>query len=133
MSKIDFLNKSIAEADEIYLNSVLKILGQIVPDIDMESREKIAKNICWEKHDTDPDEIILMYDGRAFENPALADILTERIQRIRKKNKEIEPEIDKRYWCETCGSHSHATNPDTGYCFHCDTDNWEPENWRGVV
>ena len=59
--------------------------------------------------------------------------ITQRIQKTRKENKDLEPDIDKRYWCETCGSHSHETNPDTGYCFNCNTDNWEPENYRDVM
>ena len=31
-----------------------------------------------------------------------------------------------------CGSHSHQEHPRTGYCFHCNTDNWEPENFRNI-
>lgn len=134
MNRLDRLTELVANADEAYKQSVIGILNEIVPDLDMESKQEAAKKICWDKHGGDsPDEIILMYDGRAFDNPALVDILTERIQKTRKDNKELEPDIDKHYWCETCGSHSHETNPDTGYCFHCNTDNWEPENYRDAI
>jgi hypothetical protein len=134
MNKIDRLNESIAKADEKYKQSVIEVLDDIFPGLDMETREEISKKICWGKHGfMDCDEIILMHDVRAFDNPAMADILTERIQKTREENKNLEPNIDKRYWCETCGSHSHEANPITGYCFHCNTDNWEPEDWRQVV
>lgn len=36
------------------------------------------------------------------------------------------PDIDLRYWCGTCGSVSGECCPDTGFCFHCGADNWEP-------
>lgn len=134
MYRIDRLTQLVAEADEAYKKSVIGILDEIVPGLDMEFKQEIAKRICWDKHGYgSPDEIILMYDGRAFANPALVDILTERIQNTRKENKELEPDIDKRYWCETCGSHSHETNSNTGYCFNCNTDNWELENYRDVI
>ena len=134
MDKIDRLTRLVADADEAYKQYVLNILHEIVPDLDMESKLEIARKICWDKHGSDTiDEIILMHDGRAFDNPALVDLLTERIQKTRKENKELDPDIDKRYWCETCGSHSHETNPNTGYCFHCNTDNWEPENYRDIM
>ena len=134
MNIINRLTQLIADADEAYKQSIIAILNEIVPDLDVESKQEIAKKICWDKHGSgSPDEIILMYDGRAFDNPASVVILTERIQKTRKDNKDLEPDIDKRYWCETCGSHSHETNPDTGYCFNCNTDNWEPENYRDVM
>lgn len=46
MNKNNFLNKSLAEANEAYLNSVFKILDQVIPRIDSEFREKVAKGIC---------------------------------------------------------------------------------------
>ncbi|RKU69599.1 hypothetical protein DWW91_11435 [Parabacteroides sp. AF17-3] len=134
MNKIDRLTKLVSDADEAYEQSVIGVLDEIAPGLDMESRQKIAEKICWNRYGySSIDEVILMHDGRAFDNPALTDILTERIQKTRKENKELEPDIDKRYWCETCGSHSHETNPNTGYCFNCNTDNWEPENYRDVI
>lgn len=36
------------------------------------------------------------------------------------------PEIDLRYWCESCGSKSGECDPVTGFCFHCGADDWEP-------
>lgn len=134
MNKIDRLTKLVSDADQAYKQSVIGILDEIVPGLDMESKQEITKKICWNRYGYNSiDEIILMHDGRAFDNLALTDILTERIQKTRKENKELEPDIDKRYWCETCGSHSHETNPKTGYCFNCNTDNWEPENYRDVM
>ena len=97
MSKIDRLIQLVSDADEAYKQSVINILNEITPGLDMESRQEIAKKICWDKHGSgSPDETILMYDGRAFDNPALVDILTERIQKTRKENKDLEPDIDKR-------------------------------------
>ena len=37
-------------------------------------------------------------------------------------------EYDKEYYCGTCGAKDGAEHPKTGYCFHCDTDNWIPKN-----
>lgn len=34
----------------------------------------------------------------------------------------------KEYYCGTCGAKDGAEHPKTGYCFHCDTDNWIPKN-----
>lgn len=47
-------------------------------------------------------------------------------------NKTI-PGIDDLYWCETCGSHSHMCHPQTGFCFHCNTNNWEPKDWNLIM
>ena len=131
MDKKEVLIKSITEANEAYRNSVIKILNEIVPGLDWDYYEDTATKICWTRHgQMSPDEIILMHDGRAFDNSALIDLLTERIRKTKIENEGLEPCIDKRYWCETCGSHSHQVHPETGYCFHCNTDNWEPENYR---
>lgn len=32
------------------------------------------------------------------------------------------------YRIGTCGAKDGAEHPKTGYCFHCDTDNWIPKN-----
>lgn len=134
MSKIRILNSLLAQADQAYKNSVTKILDEIVPGLDWEFREDIAQKICWTKHDSiSPVEIILMHDGAAYCNPDLSELLAERIQQTKNENRDIKPGIDERYWCETCGSHSHETHPITGYCFHCGTDNWEPENYRHIL
>ena len=37
---------------------------------------------------------------------------------------ENQPSIDKNYRCGTCGNESGEEHPVTGYCWHCDTDNW---------
>lgn len=131
MDKINRLNMLISDADEAYKKSVENILDEILPCIDMDFRHEVAEKIYRDKHKS-PDEIILMHDGRAFDNPALVDLLTERIQNTRKENEGLKPCIDTRYWCETCGSHSHEENPKNGYCFVCNTDNWEPENYRNI-
>lgn len=48
---------------------------------------------------------------------------------VRKEgNKGLSPEYDKEYYCGTCGAKDGAEHPKTGYCFHCDTDNWIPKN-----
>ena len=57
----------------------------------------------------------------------IKDALKYRISETKKINKDITPYIDTDYFCETCGSHSHKCDPNTGYCFICNTDNWEPE------
>lgn len=57
-------------------------------------------------------------------DPDIKQALKLRKQYAKSLNKDLKPEIDKNYWCETCGSHSHQEHPVTGYCFICDTDNW---------
>lgn len=47
---------------------------------------------------------------------------------IKERNKGLSPEYDKEYYCGTCGAKDGAEHPKTGYCFHCDTDNWIPKN-----
>ncbi len=50
MGKIDRLKKLISEADETYKQTVIRILDEIVPTIDMEARNEVAEKICWDKH-----------------------------------------------------------------------------------
>ena len=59
----------------------------------------------------------------------LVSVLKERATRL---NAGLEPSVDKRYYCATCGSRSGKCHPDTGYCFLCDTDNWTPVNYNDL-
>ncbi len=38
-----------------------------------------------------------------------------------------EPYIDPRYYCASCGSHSHKCEPENGRCYECGADDWEVE------
>lgn len=49
-------------------------------------------------------------------------------KRSKERNKGLSLEYDKEYYCGTCGAKDGAEHPKTGYCFHCDTDNWIPKN-----
>ena len=55
-------------------------------------------------------------------------ILEERKAVVRVRNKGLFPEYDNEYYCGTCGAKDGAEHPRTGYCFHCDTDNWISKN-----
>ena len=57
-------------------------------------------------------------------NPDKMMMLEERKAVIKERNKGLSPEYDKEYYCGTCGAIDGAVHPKTGYCFHCDTDNW---------
>lgn len=35
--------------------------------------------------------------------------------------------IDDRYWCKSCGSHTHRCDYTTSRCYECGADDWEPE------
>ena len=35
--------------------------------------------------------------------------------------------IDENYYCAACGSHSHKCDDETGFCYECGADDWEPE------
>lgn len=61
-------------------------------------------------------------------NPDKMAMLEERKIIVSERNKGIKPEFDKRYYCSTCGSEDGAEHPKSGYCFHCDTDNWISKN-----
>lgn len=61
-------------------------------------------------------------------NPDKMMVLEERKAVIKERNKGLFPEYDKEYYCGTCGAKDGAEHPKTGYCFHCDTDNWIPKN-----
>lgn len=67
---------------------------------------------------------------RAFESkdPAIRKTLAFRIEETRKMNKDKIPYIDEDYYCETCGSHTHQCDPDSGNCFICNMDNWQSED-----
>lgn len=58
--------------------------------------------------------------------------LSEKITQAKINNKGLTPYIDMDYWCETCGSKTGECHPVTGYCFICDSDNWEPYNHRNL-
>lgn len=40
--------------------------------------------------------------------------------------------IDENYYCAACGSHSHKCDDETGFCYECGADDWEPEPDRRV-
>ena len=132
MNTIDLLNKLIEEVDQEYLQKMTSVLDTVTPGLNMELKNSMAYKICFNRVFIDPIEIILMCDEKVFDNPALRTILTDRILETMEENKDLKPYIDTRYWCGTCGSHSHQEHPKTGYCFHCNTDNWELENFRDV-
>lgn len=128
MNKIDRLTKLIHDADKVYEQSIINTLDEIIPGLNACLKHEIVQNIRYYGYRYDSiDEIVLMSGDKPFDNSVLADILAERIQKIREENKGRKPIINERYWCKTCGSHSHEVDPYTGYCFNCDTNNWEPE------
>lgn len=115
-------------------NLVIAMLALLFPDATPEEQTKYL-----ELFKSKPDDTISKYElmeakllsvRRAYEDDTLKPLLSIRIQIVAEINKDLSPLIDSTYWCETCGSHSGQCHPDTGYCFVCDTDNWEPENWR---
>lgn len=59
-------------------------------------------------------------------DPLKQDILKQRINVVGQRNKNLIAEINKDYYCGTCGSKDGRSHPDTSYCFYCDTDNWYP-------
>ena len=128
MDSIDLLNKLIEEVDQDYLQKMTSIIDTVTPNLETKLKNSIAYKICFNRVFMDPTEIILMCDGRAFDNPALRTMLTDRIFKTMEKNKDLKPCFDTRYRCKTCGSHSHQEHPKTAYCFHCNTDNLESEN-----
>lgn len=64
----------------------------------------------------------------------IIEYLKERKKKIKGNNKlkKIHPWCDKNYWCLTCGSKSGLENPETAYCYYCDTDNWEPHKNKTI-
>lgn len=52
-------------------------------------------------------------------------LLLARINYVALENQGLTPDYNKRYNCGTCGSNNSAENPNTGFCFYCDTDNWK--------
>ena len=59
-------------------------------------------------------------------------LLKARKEFVAKRNKEkkLKPYYDKDYYCDTCGEKDGACDPDTGYCFHCNSDNWHPVDYQ---
>lgn len=52
---------------------------------------------------------------------------------VRKRNKELSPLYNDDYYCGTCGAKDGAEHPQTGYCFYCDTDNWNPKDYYETI
>ncbi|MDD6210551.1 MAG: hypothetical protein PUB21_08105 [Bacteroidales bacterium] len=77
-------------------------------------------------------ETIVMSVRRAYrsKDPKIKEALKQRKAETKALNKGLQPTIDDEYYCETCGSHSHKENPTTGYCYICNTDNWEKEEYQ---
>lgn len=107
--------------------------GTVMPEMPQEDVETFLKRMQPEQTDERTDEQILLSVRRAYEHPNLRPALQARIRQVAQQNKGMKPDIDMNYWCETCGSTSGKCHPDTGYCFICDTDNWEPHNQRDVL
>lgn len=82
----------------------------------------------------DIDVYILREEDRPYECHYLKDLLEDRVARIDKmhEDKSYTYDTDDNYWCATCGSHSHKKDSETGYCWHCDTDNWVREDGADV-
>lgn len=58
-------------------------------------------------------------------DPEIRQFLKDRKKMVRKLNKNLKPEISNHQWkCLTCGTKD-KSHPDNGFCFVCDTDNWE--------
>lgn len=53
----------------------------------------------------------------------IRNALNRRIKIVAEINDDLEPHIDNRYICDTCGTVGQC-HPVTDYCFICDTDNW---------
>jgi len=52
--------------------------------------------------------------------------LKARIAEVAIENKAVKPYIyHEPQTCNTCKSINREEHPDTGYCFICDTDNWD--------
>lgn len=58
-------------------------------------------------------------------DPGVIEFIENRKKRIRKQNEGVKPDIDKRYRCLTCNNRTGKEHPETGFCFICNTDNWE--------
>ena len=107
--------------------------GTVMPDYPQDKVEAVIKSLKNpQKSCQKPAEEVLISVRRAFEAEALIPLLERRKEQVPILNAGVEPCIDKNYWCETCGSTTGECHPDTGYCFICDTDNWEPYNNRGL-
>lgn len=63
-------------------------------------------------------------------NPDKMMMLEERKAVVKERNRGLSPEYDKEYYCGTCGAKDGAEHPKSGYCFHCDTDNWISKNYK---
>ena len=66
------------------------------------------------------------------DDPKVQYLISVLKQEAVRLNKGLTPEIDKKYYCETCGSRSGECHPQTSYCFACDTDNWTPVDYTDV-
>ncbi|WP_159038618.1 hypothetical protein [Brumimicrobium mesophilum] len=56
--------------------------------------------------------------------PKIKEYLKERKRKVRINTSHLTPSFDSQYKCNTCNTKG-KSNPETGYCIVCDTDNWE--------
>lgn len=57
-------------------------------------------------------------------NKDIIEELKRRKSQAAKEFKGIKPDLSSDWFCKTCANKKYH-HPETGYCFICDTDNWE--------
>lgn len=87
---------------------------------------KIVRKILFNPSE-DHVETVLTSLKDSYKNKGLKQFISLRLEEIKILNEKdnIIPEIDKRYFCESCGKKDGKCHPESGYCYHCRTDNWK--------
>ena len=136
MSLIDKLEDLVVKVDTEYQEKMEAVIREIVPGMPEDSVRHAAELMCTDRMGemTDIELWILREEDRPYECPYLKELLEDRMVRVAKmhEDKSYAYDTDDNYWCATCGSHSHKEDSKTGYCWHCDTDNWVREDGKDV-
>lgn len=74
-----------------------------------------------------------IHNAYKSQDAKIKEQLQKQIEITGKDNKELTPYVDSNYWCETCGSRDGKSHPITAMCFHCDADDWQPNNLYEMV
>ena len=136
MGLISRLEDLVIEVDTEYQKKMEEVIREIAPGMPEENVHHAAEVMCTDREGdmNDLELWILKEEDRPFERPYLKWLLADRMEKVAEihKGKDDTYAIDKNYWCATCGSHDHKEDSKTGYCWHCDMDNWVKEDGADV-
>lgn len=109
-----------------FQESMFSVISKYLPELKDSEIRKIGRAILLTTYE-DCVEIVLTCLKNSYKIKGLQIFRALRLEEVKLLNEKenIEPEIDRRYFCESCGRRDGKCHPTSGYCYHCRTDNWK--------